>query len=170
MSVDTDFGFSYEYAVDVLTAPNTWQTIRFISAVDPQVTPVTQDAATYDDNGSPNAVKLSESWTLGFTVQQHRQADGKFLPEVEALLAAAAPSAVGNDATITVRWYDDPVTGVPNPTEAFEGDGTVQINRAQTGNDQIGSWSVTITGQGRRRQIPNPMSDESSPSSPSSGA
>ena len=157
MSVQTtEFGFSYEYAVDVKTGADTWQTVRFISAVDPQVSPVTEDAATYDDNGAPNSVKLSESWTLGFTIQQHRNADGTYLPEVEAIMALTEPGAVGNAATGTFRWYDDPTTGTPNPDEAFEGDGTVAVTRGNTGNSGIGSWSVTVTGQGRRRKIPNP--------------
>lgn len=159
MSVTTEFGFSYEYGVDInigtSETPN-WQPIRFISAVDPQVTPVTQDAATYDNLGSPNQVKLSESWTLAFTVQQQRVGDGKFLPEVEALRALAAPDAVGEGATGHFRWYDKPAQGTPNPDEAYEGDATVQFNRQNTGNDQIGGWSVTLTGRGKRRQIENP--------------
>lgn len=152
----TEFGFSYEYAVDVKTGADTFQKIRFISAVDPQVSPVTQDAATYDDLGAPNSVKTSESWTLGFTVQQHRLSDGKHLPEMEAILALTEPDAVGNAATGTFRWYDNPASGTPNADEAFEGDGTVQVTRGQTGNDGIGQWNVTVTGQGRRRKITNP--------------
>lgn len=159
MSVDTDFGFSYEYGVDIrLGEPGSpeWQPIRFISAVDPQFTPVTQDAATYDDLGSTNEVKLSESWTLAFTVQQQRNADGSYLPEVQELLDLAGPDSVGQAATGTFRWYDKPADGTPNPADAFEGDGTVQIARQNTDNDQIGGWSVTLTGRGRRRQITNP--------------
>lgn len=160
MSTATDFAFSYEFAVDVDTTPEsvepTYQKVRFSSAVDPQVTPVTQDAATYDDLGAPNLVKLSESWTLGFTIQAQRLATGKYLPEVEALLAATRPTAVGNLAARRVRWYDNPATGVANPDEAYEGQGTVTMTRQNTGNDQIGGWTVTITGQGRRSSIPNP--------------
>jgi hypothetical protein len=152
----TEFGFSYEYGVDIKTGTDAWAPIRFISAVDPQVTPITQDAATYDDKGAPNAVKSSESWTLGFTIQQHRLASGEYLPEVEALLALTKPDAVGQLATGTFRWYDKPASGTPHPDEAYEGDGTVTMARQQTGNDQIGGWTVTITGQGRRREIDNP--------------
>lgn len=162
MSVPTtEFGFSYEYAVDVKTGEDTWQKVRFISAVDPQVTPVTQDAATYDDLGAPNMVKTSESWTLSFTVQQHRTSTGEYLPEMEAILALVDPDAVGNAATGTFRWYDNPAAGTPNPDEAYEGDGTVQVTRAQTGNDAIGAWNVTVTGQGRRRKIANPAAEGS---------
>lgn len=169
MTVSTEFGFSYEYAVDIDVSADpmtpSWQRIRFISAVDPQVTPVTEDAATYDDKGAPNEVKLSESWTLGFTVQQHRQSDGTYLPEVEKLLELSRPDAVGNAATGRFRWYDYPNQGTPNPDEAYEGDATVAVNRGQTGNASIGGWSVTLTGRGRRRSIPNPATDESSSSS-----
>lgn len=153
---DSQYGFSYEYGVDIEIAGQ-WQPIRRITAVDPQVQPVTQDAATYDDKGSPNAPKIGESWTLGFQVQQQRLPDGKFTEEVEALLALTEPDAVGELAAGKFRWYDKPAEGTPNPDHAFEGVGTVQVNRAQTGNDQIGSWAVSITGRGRRTKITNPF-------------
>lgn len=159
----TEFGFSYEYGVDINLGDSEtpdWQPIRFISAVAPQVTPVTQPAQTYDDNGAPNNVKLSESWTLGFTIQQHRNADGSYLPEVEGLLALAAPDAVGRMATGHFRWYDKPAAGEANEDDAFEGRATVEVNRGETGNDAIGGWSITLTGQGRRDQIINPLTVE----------
>lgn len=161
MSETTDFAFSYEYGVDIDVTPDaelpTWQRIRFPSAIDPQTTPITQPAETYDDLGSPNAVKLSESWTLGFTVQAQRApSTGAFLPEVEALLAATRPDAVGQKATRRFRWYDKPAAGTPNPDEAYTGKGTVTVNRQNTGNDQIAGFSVTVTGQGRRTKITNP--------------
>lgn len=151
----TDFGFSYEYGVDIEIG-ETWQPIRFISAVDPTVTPVTADAATYDDKGAPNEVRLSESWALSFTIQQHRDATGAYMPEVEALLDLAAPDATGESATGKFRWYDKPAEGDPNPDDAYEGLATVQINRGQTGNSEIGGWTVTLTGRGRRTRIANP--------------
>ena len=157
---ETEFGFSYEYGVDINLGDSEtpdWQPIRFISAVDPQVTPVTEDAATYDDLGASNEVRTSESWTLSFTIQQHRLEDGTYMPEVEALLALTAPDAVGNAATGNFRWYDKPAAGDPNEDDAFEGDATVQINRGETGNTGIGGWSITLTGRGRRRQIENPL-------------
>lgn len=159
---ETDFAFSYEYGVDIDLTPDavapTYQRVRFPSAIDPQVTPTTKDGATYDNLGSPNQVKLSESWTLGFSVQAQRIPEtGLYLPEVEALLAATRPDAVGTKATRRFRWYDKPAVGAPNPNEAYEGRGTVTVSRGQTGNDEIGSFNVTVTGQGRRTQIPNPQ-------------
>lgn len=159
MSETTELGFSYEYALDVNLgtpeAPN-WQPIRFVSALDPQVSSVTQDGATYDDNGAPHPVKTSESWTVGGTVQLHRKTDGTYLPEVEKLLDLAGPEAVGNSAAGHFRWYDDPTGWEPNPDEAYEGRGTVAVTRQNTGNDQIAGLTFTITGQGRRTRISNP--------------
>jgi hypothetical protein len=162
--VTTELGFSYEHAVDInlgTTAAPVWQPVRFASAIDPQVTAVTQDGATYDDNGAPHPIKTSESWTLGCTIQLHRLTSGLFLPEVEKLLELAGPEAVGNAASGHFRWYDDPVDHEPNPNEAYEGRGTVAITRQNTGNDQIGGLTVTITGQGRRKRITNPSTAES---------
>jgi len=156
----TEHVFSYEYSVDINLGTSEvpiWQQIRFISAVNPQVTAVTKDGATYDDEGAPHPVKTSESWTLDFTIQAHRTiADGSFLPEVEALLALTWPDAVGDAATGEFRWYDDPVNQNPNPDEAFQGTGTVTMTRQNTGNDDLAGWTVTITGQGRRTHIANP--------------
>lgn len=165
----TELGFSYEYAIDInlgTTEDPDWQQIRFSSAIDPQVTSVEQDGATYDDNGAPHPIKVGESWTLGCTVQAQRQADGSYLPELEKLLEHAGPESVGKAAAAHVRWYDDPVDQNPNPNEAYEGHGTVTVTRAQTGNDQIGSWGITITGQGRRKRIPNPSMATSAAGAP----
>jgi hypothetical protein len=166
--VETELAFSYEYAIDVnlgTKAAPVWQQIRFGSAYDPQATPVTQDGATYDDKGAPNQKKTSESWTLAGTIQGHRlPTSGLFLPEVERMLELAGPEAVGNAATGHFRWYDNPADAVPNPNEAYEGDGTVQMNRQNTGNDQISGWSFTITGQGRRRRLAtNPAAEDETP-------
>lgn len=157
----TELAYSYEYALDVnlgTHASPTWQQIRFSSAINPQVSDVSKDGATYDDDGAPHPIKTSESWTLSATVQAHRLQDGSglFLPEVEALLAAAGPEATGNAATKEFRWYDDPVGQEPNPNEAYQGVGTVKMERLATGNDDIAGWNLTVTGQGRRTRIANP--------------
>ena len=168
----TEFGFSYEYGIDVFIPPaggtgeGAWQPIRFPTGINPTVEPVTADAATYDDLGAPNEIVISESWNASFNVQVHRLADGGYLPEVEALIALTTPDAVGNKAVGTFRWYDKPAEGTPNPTDAFEGDATVAVNRAETGNQGIGSWAVTLTGVGRRRQIENPFKGWDAPEAP----
>lgn len=161
---DTQLGFSYEYGVDVFTPPvapateGTWQKVRFISSVNPSVTPKEVDAATYDDEGADHPIKTGETPQLDFYVQMHRLSDGKFLPEVESILAASLPDSLGNKAAIKVRYYDDPVAGTtPNPNEAFELTATVSaFARAATDNSSIAGWNFTLKGQGPRRKIANP--------------
>lgn len=162
---DTNFGYSYEYGVDCLlpsvddgVTPAEWQPFRRVTGVDPTAPPITTEAATYDDKGSPNAPKIGESWALNFQVQvQRHPVSGLYLPEVEYLMDLAAPDAVGNAAIGDFRWYDKPRAGEPNPDDAYQGRGTVQISRGQTGNDGVGQWTVAITGLGPRTRITNPF-------------
>ena len=152
----TQYGFSYEYGVD-LWIENEWQPIRFISSVNPTVSPKEVDAATYDDNGADHPVRVGETPSLSFYVQMHRLASGKFLPEVEALLAATRPDAVGSLGVVKVRYYDKPVNHSPNPQEAYELIATVSAERAATGNAELSGWNFTLNGQGPRKSITNPM-------------
>ena len=151
----TQYGFSYEYGVDIWNGGE-WQPIRFISSVNPTVSPKEVDAATYDDNGADHPVRVGETPSLSFYVQMHRMASGKFLPEVEALLAATRPDAVGSLGAVHVRYYDKPVKGKPNPDEAYELIATVSAERASTANSELGGWNFTLNGQGSRIKITNP--------------
>lgn len=153
----TQYGFSYEYGVDIYDYhTNKWQPIRFISSVNPTVSPKEVDAATYDDNGADHPVRVGETPSLSFYVQMHRLNNGNFLPEVEALLEATRPDAVGSLGTVKVRYYDKPVKGAPNPYEAYELTATVSAERAATGNAELGGWNFTLNGQGQRKKITNP--------------
>ena len=86
----------------------------------------------------------------------HRCENGLFLPEVEALLAATRPDAVGSLGVVRVRYYDKPVNGLANGKEAYEMTATVSAERAATGNAELSGWNFTLNGQGARVQIPNP--------------
>jgi hypothetical protein len=151
----TQYGFSYEYGVDIWLTDK-WQPIRFISSVNPTVSPKEVDAATYDDNGADHPVRVGETPSLSFYVQMHRLASGNFLPEVEALLAATRPDAVGSLGVVKVRYYDKPVKGKPNSKEAYEMTATVSAERASTGNAELSGWNFTLNGQGARKGITNP--------------
>lgn len=151
----TQYGFSYEYGVDIKISDE-WQRIRFVSSVNPTVSPKEVDAATYDDKGADHPVRVGETPSLSFYVQMHRLESGNFLPEVEALLAATRPDAVGSLGVVKVRYYDKPVNSLPHPDEAYELIATVSAERAATGNAELGGWNFTLNGQGPRRKIPNP--------------
>lgn len=153
----TQYGFSYEYGVDIYNKErNEWQPIRFISSVNPTVSPKEVDAATYDDRGADHPVRVGETPSLSFYVQMHRLSTGKFLPEVEILLSATRPDAVGSLGVVKVRYYDKPVAGTPNPDEAYELIATVSAERAATGNAELSGWNFTLNGQGPRKSIMNP--------------
>lgn len=153
----TQYGFSYEYGVDIYNKErNEWIPIRFISSVNPTVSPKEVDAATYDDNGADHPVRVGETPSLSFYVQMHRMASGKFLPEVEILLSATAPNAVGSLGVVKVRYYDKPVNGKPNARESYELTATVSAERAATGNAELGGWNFTLNGQGPRVRVTNP--------------
>lgn len=153
----TQYGFSYEYGVDIYDEElSKWLPIRFISSVNPTVSPKEVDAATYDDKGADHPVRVGETPSLSFYVQMHRLQSGKFLSEVEALLAATRPNAVGSLGVVKVRYYDKPVDGQPNPNEAYELTATVSAERAATGNAELGGWNFTLNGQGPRVKISNP--------------
>ena len=158
----TQYGFSYEYGVDIELG-NKWQPIRFISSVNPTVSPKEVDAATYDDNGADHPVRVGETPSLSFYVQMHRLNTGDFLPEVEALLSATAPDAVGSLGVVKVRYYDKPVKGKPNPKEAYEITATVSVERAATGNAELSGWNFTLNGQGARKRIVNPETTKAQP-------
>ncbi|WP_061960650.1 phage tail tube protein [Demequina flava] len=154
-------GHSYEWGIDVNTGTTgspAWQSCRRISAFQPNLTPITEDASTYDDFGSPNDDKTGENWSLTFTIQGNRNtATGLYPEEIEAIMARTKPSAKGEAAVLHVRYYDKPETGTPNPNQAFEGFATVGIQRANTGNQGVEAFTVTLTGKGPRTEIANPF-------------
>lgn len=162
----TQRGFSYELGVDLnhgtRETPD-WRPMRFCKAIAPQATPKEIDGQTYDDLGADHPVKVGESWGLSVTQQQHRLANGMYLPETELIMAAAAPDATGSEATVHLRVYDKPAEGAPNPTDAFEGFATVSVTRAQTGTAEEGGWNFEFKGQGPRKRIPNPLAESGKP-------
>lgn len=152
-----ELGRSYEKGLDLQSGVD-WLTTRRISDLNCAVTPITQPAQSYDDFGSPNDDKTSESWVLTFSILVNRLSSGYYLPEVEALKALTEPDAIGNTAVGTFRWYDKPFAGSPNSEDAYEGDGTVAITRNNAGADgATETWGVTVTGKGKRRKITNPF-------------
>lgn len=162
--VGTQIGMSYEMGVDInlgTVASPIWQPIRRPTAIAPGVTPKLADAQTYDDFGADNSDRIGESFVLSFGLQVNRNAStGLYLPEVEKLKSYTEPNALGILAVAHVRWYDKPSAGTPNPNDAYEGFATVSIDRGATGNADVGSWSITLTGKGARTQIANPYAGQ----------
>lgn len=162
LPIDYSLALSHEHGLDVNVGTHEtpdWQVVRRISAFQPAPSQITQEAATYDDQGSPNNDVTGTSWTLSFNVQANRsKTTGKYLPEVEALLKRTKPKAIGRDAEIEVRWYHKPDTGTPDPDDAQQGVATVGFSRVNTGADgAIEVLAITLTGKGAAEEIPNPF-------------
>lgn len=161
LPVDSHMKFSYEYAVDVDISDGTgepvWQRVRYVDQVAPAPTGVMVSAPTYEDKGSQNNIRVSESWTLSFGVQAHTVA-GAYLPEVQALLDRTNPDAQGESAKIAVRYYDNPGGDrEPVATDSYSGLATVEMTRGQTGaSGEVEMFNFTLTGVGRRSQAPHP--------------
>lgn len=155
----TVLGKSFEYGIDVnlgTYADPEWQSIRRISGWQPSYPATTTDVATYDDLGSPNEDITGRGFATSFTVQGNRNVNtGRYLPELEALIAAA--QAKGEGAVLDVRWYHKPEFGTPNPTDAGRASVTVEITRSNTDNNGIEVKSVTLTGKGEFEPIVNPF-------------
>lgn len=155
----TTLGKSYEYGIDVnlgTYAVPLWQSVRRLSGWAPTFPPSTTDVATYDDLGSPNDDVTGRGFGGAFTVQGNRSlATGKYLPEVEALMAASRDK--GDGAILDVRFYHKPESGTPNPTDAGRALVTVELSRQNTDNTGIEVFSVTLTGKGEYEKIANPF-------------
>lgn len=158
----TTVGKSYEYGVDInlgTFASPSWQSIRRLSGYNHTPTPISQDAQTYDDKGSPNADVTGWGWALAFETHVNRSiTTGLYLPEIEALFARTRPDAIAELAVVDVRWYHKPGTGTPNPLDAGRGFGTVGITRQNTGPDgAIEKVAWALTGKGAYTPIANPF-------------
>lgn len=155
----TTLGKSFEHGIDInigTPAVPVWQPVRRISAWSPTFPKVTQDASTYDDRGAPNEDISGRGFATSFTVQGNRSAStGKYLPELEAIINASRRK--GEAAVLDIRFYHKPDSGAPNPTDAGRASVTVEVTRQNTGNAEIDSYSVSLTGKGEYTPIANPF-------------
>ncbi len=156
----TTLGKSFEYGLDInlgLVGTPQWQSCRRISAFAPTYPATTEPTTTYDDLGAPNDDVTGRGFATSFTIQGNRSlTTGLYLPELEAILAAA--KSKGDAAVLDVRWYHKPATGTPNPNDAGRSLVRVDVTRQNTGDAQNEIFAVTLTGKGEFEKISNPFS------------
>jgi hypothetical protein len=155
----TTLGKSFEYGCDVnlgtFGSPS-WQPVRRMSGWAPTFPKATNDVTTYDDFGAPNEDVSGRGFAGAFTVLGNRSATtGMYLPEVEAIVAAAR--AKGEAAVLDIRFYHKPETGTPNPNDAGRAQVTVEASRQNTGNSENEVIAVALTGKGAYEPITNPF-------------
>lgn len=163
-------GKSFEYGFDVydgsasagLAASPTdplWLPVRRALNVVPALTPVTQDAQSYDDKGAPNADVSAWSWTLAAAAYVNRSATtGEPVAELKVLQTRVGDTK-GEDAKVAVRFYHKPSDGsTPDPNESFIGVATVAYTRNNAGPEGTNEqWGLTLTGVGFATRIANPF-------------
>lgn len=165
-------GKSYEYGFDVYNGTASaglvasasdplWLPVRRALNVVPTMTPVTQDAQSYDDKGAPNADVSAWSWTLGAAAYVNRSATtGEPVAELKVLQLRVGDTK-GETAQVAVRWYHKPSDGsTADPNEAFIGIATVAYTRNNAGPEGTNEqWGLTLTGVGfATRLSANPFS------------
>ena len=155
----TTLGKSFEHGLDVnLGLPGTpsWQPLRRMSGFGPTFPETTESVTSYDDLGAANDEVTGRSFATSFTVQGNRSlTTGLYLPELEAILAAA--KSKGEAAVLDVRWYHKPEFGTPNPNDAGRASVRVSVTRQNTGDAQNEIYAVTLTGKGEFLKIANPF-------------
>ena len=109
-----------------------------------------QDDSDYDSDGWGSDVKTMLKWSN--VVKLARKMAAGFTEDPGQAVIRAAYDKFGSDGVVRVRWYDRNGT-----VEAY--DGFAQVQWSEDGGDAtaLSMVSVTLTGQGARNVITNPL-------------
>jgi hypothetical protein len=124
--------------------------VRAVRDLQPQTSPTMQDDTDYDADGWGSDVKTLLKWSL--VCKLGRKMAAGFTEDPGQAVIRAAYDQFGTDGLVRVRWYDRNGTD-----EAYEG--YAQVQWSEDGGDatQLSMVSVTLTGQGARTTIVNPL-------------
>lgn len=143
------------YRADVSKDGTNWVQIMGMNDFNPTLDRTTQDSSDYDSDGWGSSEITMQSW--GVDIKANRKTTASvFDPGQE--LCRAASDKYGEDARLYVRWYDK-----NGGAEAYQGRGIVEFSRSKTGVTDLDEAEIKITGDGARKEIPNPLSSTSAP-------
>lgn len=126
-----------------------WVQLIGVTSFTPTISePNMEDDAAYEDAGWASQEKTSQSWRIEATVSRRLNAGA--IPEAHQYLMDAA-TKFGSDSRVHIRWYDR--NGLP---EAYEGLGTVQWVRANSGATDLDAATLTVHPRGPLEPITNP--------------
>lgn len=145
---------SYEQILDIADIPAaagtpTWINVPDITALNPSHTPTNMDVTTYANKGSAANTKSGSTFSATVNVLKIRDANGEF--QDEWLLLKNAADGKGEDNLILMRYYD-----ALGASDAYEGKVSVSRAIANTGNNDPGFDTFTLTGYGEVLPIVNP--------------
>jgi hypothetical protein len=150
----TTTALARRFKVDVDTAypagPAAWAPLLGMTDFKPAVTPTLQESSDYDSDGWVGQEKTMQAWAIEATVLRKKDAAGAFPPAQETI--RLAEDQFGEDARVHVRWYDR-----DGGDEAYEGVALVQWARANSGVADLDAATITLTGDGARTLIANPL-------------
>lgn len=128
-----------------------WLRVRGMTELKPNLDSNLEDDSDYDSGGWGSKTKTGMSWSLEMTfARKVGITSAKPDPGQEVLRAAA--TAFGAAGTAQVRWYDR--TG---GVDAYSGYGTVAYAPQGGKYTDLDFAKVTVTGQGARTAITNPV-------------
>lgn len=152
MSDTTALARRFKCDIDVAwpSGPESWQPLLGMTDFKPVVTPTLQDASDYDNDGWVGQEKTQQGWVATTTYLRKKNQAGAFPPAQEYL--RLAEDQFGEEARAHIRWYDR-----NGGDEAYEGVGIVGNERANSGVTDLDAVTTTITGDGARELIANPL-------------
>lgn len=127
-----------------------WQTLTGLNDLKPQVKGTMKDASDYENDGWTSTEKTQQTWSLEISFFRKRDEAGEFLPAQEKL--RSTEDQFGQDARVDVQWYDK-----EGGAEAYQGTGLVEWERSASGVSDLEAIKVTISGDGPREIITNPL-------------
>lgn len=153
----TTTALARRFLIDIDTAyPSTasWSQLTGVTEFAPKVEATLQDADDYDSDGWGGSEVTMVKWSAEITFLRQKDNVGAFPAAHQALLDAAA-SVDPADRRIHIRWYDR-----DGGTEAYEGTGVIQLERANSAVADLDAAKVTLTaaaGSAQLLTITNPL-------------
>lgn len=152
-----------KWYVDVETGTSTeeWTGIFGITEFKDALEGTLQDDSDFDGEGWKSQTNTANMWKLELKVKRAVKSNEAtaYDPGQEVLRAAAQETGIAN--SVKVRWYEmEP--GGPR-VEAYEGFAAVSWSPDGGGMDALSTVTVTLTGQGKRVDIPHPATVTAGP-------
>lgn len=144
-------GNSYEAGLDIKIGA-AWINVPDITGLNPAFAAKTRDRATYAAKGKARPNTYARDVVLSFNVEEVRDDTGHFQDELNYLLGKAG--MLNQDNQIEARFFD-----VEGAEWAWGGTFAVEHGRANTGDNDAGMFSFTLTSIGGATPISNPVND-----------